>query len=308
MSVTRFRKRSGTILGLRALDDALLRRVRDSERLASCPRRRTTSKYGNGTKSRIWSSRQHGIASVGVFTRPMPITLRAPRARVTVAVRVDAGRRTRSAPADPGPKQPGRLRVHREIETTARDGHVVRESARGAVARAAERTAVGNPQVWARYAVAETVSGKTGNLAGILSDPVMQRRHGNGKRPGSLCDGSAQFRRIGGGFRDDANDLLASVAAEDGRATEVVKGREAQFIRGIGVAVCVSPQLALNVALHQSRRDRPFRSNHGETIRLDLFAEREVGSSGGRQSEFKPFEVFELLLLGEERHRHVRGS
>ena len=40
MSVTRFRKRSGTILGLCVLDDALLRRVTDPERLASRPRGR----------------------------------------------------------------------------------------------------------------------------------------------------------------------------------------------------------------------------------------------------------------------------
>ena len=48
----------------------------------------TTSKYVIGTNSRISISRRHAIASVGVFTRPMPITSRAPRPSVTVAVRV----------------------------------------------------------------------------------------------------------------------------------------------------------------------------------------------------------------------------
>ena len=48
----------------------------------------TTSKYPTGTKSRISSSRRHAIASVGVLTRPIPITPREPRPSVTVAVRV----------------------------------------------------------------------------------------------------------------------------------------------------------------------------------------------------------------------------
>jgi hypothetical protein len=48
----------------------------------------TTSKYASGTKFRISSSRLQTMAKVGVFTLPTPMTVRAPRAKVTVAVRV----------------------------------------------------------------------------------------------------------------------------------------------------------------------------------------------------------------------------
>ena len=41
-----------------------------------------------GTKSQISNSRLHTMAKVGVFTRPIPMTPRAPRPRMTVAVRV----------------------------------------------------------------------------------------------------------------------------------------------------------------------------------------------------------------------------
>ena len=45
-------------------------------------------KYATGTKSRISCSHRHAIASVGVFTWPMPITLRAPPQRRRTGARL----------------------------------------------------------------------------------------------------------------------------------------------------------------------------------------------------------------------------
>ena len=51
-------------------------------------RRGIAAPSARGTKSRISNSRLHTMAKVGVFTRPTPITLRAPCDGLTLILRV----------------------------------------------------------------------------------------------------------------------------------------------------------------------------------------------------------------------------
>src|SRR4051794_18466611 len=76
------------VLGNLASNDPVLRRVPHLEFASRHLRCGDNFKIGEGTKSRISNSRLHTIANVGVFTRPTPTTLRVPRHRMTVAVRV----------------------------------------------------------------------------------------------------------------------------------------------------------------------------------------------------------------------------
>ena len=80
--------RIGNLLRNLAPDDSVLRRVPHLELAAGNFRGGDNFKIADWHEFRISNSRLHTMAKVGVFTRPTPITLRAPCPRMTVAVRV----------------------------------------------------------------------------------------------------------------------------------------------------------------------------------------------------------------------------
>jgi hypothetical protein len=75
-------------LGTLALEDLLVRRMAHLEFAAGDFCRGDDFKIGNGHEVPDLELAPAEIAKVGVFTRPTPITPRAPWPRITVAVRV----------------------------------------------------------------------------------------------------------------------------------------------------------------------------------------------------------------------------